>query len=367
MIPMVDLKKNYIDIKTEVINEIAEVMEGAQFILGKKSRALEEQIREFLGVSNALSVASGTDALHIALRALEIGHGDEVITTPFTFFATAEAIVYVGAKPVFVDIQEDTLNINPSLIEDKITEKTKAILPVHIFGHPADMIEIMSIANKYNLKVVEDCAQSFGACIGDKRAGSFGDAGCFSFYPTKNLGGYGDGGMVVFNDEALYESLKKLRNHGSLGGYIHEMIGYNSRLDEMQAAVLLVKMRRINRYNEQRRNCASIYNQLLKDIPVSCPIEKEGALHVYHQYTIRSKHRDLIKERLNAQGIASVVYYPIPLHLQVAMSYLGYKSGDLPVAESLSRQVLSLPIYPELEREDIYKICRVIIETINSL
>lgn len=366
MIPMIDLKKNYEDLKQEMLSEITEVLQSGQFILGKKVTALEEQIKTFLKVNHALAVASGTDALHIALKALGIGKGDEVITTPFTFFATVEAIVYTGAKPVFVDVDEQTFNIDPALIEEKITERTKAILPVHLFGHPADMDLIVEIAKGHNLKVIEDCAQSFGGSFRNIMTGAFADAGCFSFYPTKNLGGYGDGGMVVFRDSALVDTMRRLRNHGSLGNYIHEGIGLNSRLDELQAAVLLVKLRRISQYNEQRRQVAGLYNELLQDCPVQCPIQKEGAYHVYHQYTIKTKHRDFLQQRLRSAGISSVVYYPVPIHLQKAMSYLGHRPGDLPVAERLSKEVLSLPIYPELPKDDIYRICEVIRDTLRE-
>ncbi|MCX8028025.1 MAG: DegT/DnrJ/EryC1/StrS family aminotransferase [Thermodesulfovibrionales bacterium] len=360
MIPMIDLKKNYLTIKDEIHQGIGQVLESGQFILGKKGLELEEKVKDFLKVPNALSLASGTDSLHLALRALGIGRDDEVITTPFTFFATVEAILYVGAKPVFVDIDKDTFNIDPTLITKKISKKTKAILPVHIFGHPADMPTIMEIANEHNLKVIEDCAQSFGASIGNQMTGTFGDAGCFSFYPSKNLGAYGDGGMVVFKDSALSNEIKRLRNHGSLGNYVHDIIGINSRLDELQAVVLLVKLERIRQYNENRRDCARFYSEFLKDTSVVCPIERDGYYHVYHQFSIRHKDRDVIQQNLKDNGIASVVYYPIPLHLQRALEFLGYKRGDFPVAEMVSSEILSLPMYPELTSQEIQTICKTI-------
>ncbi|MFQ3574297.1 MAG: DegT/DnrJ/EryC1/StrS family aminotransferase [Thermodesulfovibrionales bacterium] len=360
MIPMIDLKKNYQSIRDDIQKGIMEVLESGQYILGKKGIELEEKVKNFLGISNALALASGTDSLHLALRAIGIGRDDEVITTPFTFFATVEAILYVGARPVFVDIQEDTFNIDPHQIPQRITKKTKAILPVHIFGHPADMSAIMDIATQHNLRVIEDCAQSFGASINGKMTGTFGDAGCFSFYPSKNLGAYGDGGMVVFNDSSLVDEIKRLRNHGSLGNYIHDTIGINSRLDEIQAVVLLVKMDRIKDYNHSRRRCADYYHEFLEGSPVICPIQKEGFYHVYHQFTIRHRQRDKIKDALRQHNIASVVYYPIPLHLQKALSFLNYKRGELPVAEMISSEVLSLPIYPELSKDEIYNICQVI-------
>lgn len=352
MKPMIDLKKQYIEIKDEVLSILNEILESSHYILGEKVREFEADIKRYHGVQEAIGVASGTDALHLSLRALGIGEGDEVITTPFTFFATVEAILYVGAKPVFVDIEPDTYNIDASLIEDKITDKTKAILPVHIFGHPADMDAIMKIAKRYNLKVIEDCAQSFGALINNKKTGSIGDIGCFSFYPSKNLGAYGDGGMIILNDPNVAEEIRKLRNHGSKGGYRHECLGYNSRLDEIQAGILIVKLKKIDEYNKKRREKASLYSSLLSDTLV-CPVERSGCYHVYHQYTIRSAQRDRIQQRLKENAISSVVYYPIPLHLQDALKFMGHKEGDFPVAEMASKEVLSLPIYPELDEKDI--------------
>jgi len=282
-----------------------------------------------------------------------------VITTPFTFFATAEAIFYTGATPVFVDIEPDTMNIDPTKIEEKITDRTKAILPVHIFGHPADMDKIISIAQKHKLLVIEDCAQSFGAEVGGKKTGSFGAAGCFSFYPSKNLGAFGDGGMVLLKDPLAAADIRQLRNHGSKGSYKHEKVGFNSRLDEIQAGILLVKFKRIDEYNEKRRLRAALYNELLSD-DVTRPVERPGMKHVYHQYTLRSKKRNEIQKALRDRDISSVVYYPIPLHLQEAVSFLGHKKGDFPVAEEAAERVLSLPIYPELPEEAVKEIAAII-------
>ena len=359
MKPMLDLKKQYLEIKEEILSTVNEVLESSQYVLGKKGAELEGKVKAYNGVKEAIGVASGTDALHLAVRALGIGPGDEVITTPFTFFATVEAIMYVGAQPVFADIEPATLNIDPASIEKLITKKTKAILPVHIFGHPADMERIMAIANEHGLKVIEDCAQSFGASLHGRKAGSFGDASCFSFYPSKNLGAYGDGGMIILNDPEVAATVKKLRNHGSTGGYRHECLGYNSRLDELQAGILLIKLGRIDGYNARRRQKAALYTKLLSDV-VTCPVEKEGAVHVYHQYTIRHAGRDQIQQYLKERELPSVVYYPIPLHLQAAMKYLGHREGDFPVAEQVSRQVLSLPMYPELDDQDIHIISEAI-------
>jgi UDP-2-acetamido-2-deoxy-ribo-hexuluronate aminotransferase len=359
MIPMVDLKRQFNDIRDEIFAVITEVLESSQYILGPKVMELEKKIALYHGTAEALGVASGTDALHLAVEALGIGEGDEVITTPFTFFATAEAIMYTGATPVFVDIEPDTMNIDPAEIEKKITKKTQAIMPVHIFGHPADMGKILQIAKKHNLRIIEDCAQSFGAEMDGKKTGSFGDAGCFSFYPSKNLGAFGDGGMVLLDDLAIASDIRKLRNHGSKGHYRHESVGFNSRLDEIQAGILLVKFKRIDHYNEQRRQKAAIYNQLLSG-SVELPVERPGCKHVYHQYTIRSKNRDRIQKVLQEKGVSSVVYYPTPVHLQEAVNFLGYKKGDLPIAEEASERVLSLPVYPELEETSIREIADII-------
>jgi len=359
IVPMVDLKKQFNDIKDELFEMINEILESSQYILGPKVLELEKRIAEYHGATEAVGVASGTDALHLSIEALGIGEGDEVITTPFTFFATAEAILYTGATPVFVDIERETMNIDPRKIESAITERTKAVLPVHIFGHPAQMDKIVAIAKKHNLKVIEDCAQSFGAAIQGRRTGSFGDAGCFSFYPSKNLGAFGDGGMVLLNDPAVAADLRKLRNHGSKGSYRHESVGFNSRLDEIQAGVLLVKMKRIEEYNSKRRQKAALYGKLLSN-RVERPAERAGCTHVYHQYTVRSKKRDAIQKRLRDNNVSSVIYYPIPLHLQEAVNFLGYTKGDFPVAEETSEKVLSLPMYPELEDTSIARIADII-------
>ncbi len=362
MIPMVDLKRQFQEIKGEILDILTEILESSHYVLGSKVSEFERKVAEFHGVREAIGVASGTDALHLAMDALGIGEGDEVITTPFTFFATAEAILYTGATPVFADIEPDTMNIDPNTIADHITSRTKAVIPVHLFGHPCNMREILRIAKRNKLKVIEDCAQAFGARIDGRMVGSIGDAGCFSFYPSKNLGGYGDGGMVTVDNSRVAGLIRELRNHGSRGGYRHKRVGYNSRLDEIQAGVLLVKFSRIIQYNDLRRRHALVYNQLLGDV-VQCPGEKSGAHHVYHQYTITSPKRDRIQQTLREQGISSVVYYPVPLHLQEAMKFLGYRKGDFPVAEKAAREVLSLPMYPELEEADILRIC----ETIRSI
>lgn len=359
MIPMVDLKKQFSDIKEEIFESLAGVFESTQFILGPKVKEFETMVAKYHNVNDSIGVASGTDALHLSLKALGIGKGDEVITTPFTFFATTEAILYLEAKPVYVDIDINTFNIDTTKIEEKITKKTKAIVPVHMFGQPADMGVIMDIAKRHGLKVVEDCAQAFGADIKGKKAGSFGDTGCYSFYPSKNLGGIGDGGLITLNDMAVATEIRKLRNHGAVGPYLHGTVGFNSRLDEIQAVVLLIKLKRIDIYNELRRKKAALYTKLLKD-KVQCPRELEGYYHVYHQYTIISPKRDLIQRTLKDNGISSTVYYPVPMHLQEPVKFLGYKEGDFKVAEKASKEVLSFPICPELEEAVIAQVAAII-------
>lgn len=363
MVPMVDLKRQFRAIKKDVLDVLMEILESSQYVLGSKVLEFEKRVADYHNAGNAIGVASGTDALHLALDALGIGPGDEVITTPFTFFATVEAILYTGATPVFVDIEPDTFNIDVDQIEANITKRTRAILPVHIFGHPADMGRIIKIAKKKRLKVIEDCAQSFGASVRGKKVGSVGDAGCFSFYPSKNLGAYGDGGMIILNNPRVSGTIRELRNHGSRGSYRHKRVGYNSRLDEIQAGILLIKLAYIDEYNEKRRRNAAIYSGLLSDA-IKCPGEAEGSYHVYHQYTVVSKKRDRIQQKLRESGISSVVYYPVPLHLQEALKFLGYQRGDFPVAERAAREVLSLPMYPELEKSTIVKTAGIIREVV---
>ena len=360
MIQMVDLRRQLEEIEEEIVAAVKEVLESAQYILGPKVGEFERKVAEYCGSAEAVGVASGTDALHLSMGALGIGKGDEVITTPFTFFSTVEAILYLGATPVFVDIDPETFNIDASMVEEKITSKTKAILPVHLFGHPADMEAIGAIAEKHGLAVVEDCAQAFGASIGGEKVGSFGDAGCFSFYPSKNLGAYGDGGLVTASDPSLADSVRMLRNHGSKGSYVHERVGYNSRLDELQAAILLVKLKRIDSYNGLRHKNAKHYDSLLSG-RMACPVEKEGFTHVYHQYTVRSAARDEIRNRLTDAGVASNVYYTVPLHLQRALKFLGHKRGDFENAERAAQEVLSLPMYPELEEAEIAQVAEIVL------
>mgnify|MGYP001575541063 FL=1 len=352
-VPMVDLKIQYDAMKNEIDSAVLGVIQNTAFILGPQGKALEQSIAGYHRVKFAVGVASGTDALHLALRAADIGPGDEVITTPFTFIATAEAISYVGAVPVFVDIRPDTFNMDVSQIASRITKRTKAILPVHLYGQAADMDPLMEIAKKHSLKVIEDCAQSFGSEYKGKKTGAFGDMGCFSFFPSKNLGCYGDGGMVITDDRNLAERLQSLRNHGSRVRYYHDEIGYNSRLDEIQAAVLNVKFKRIDTYNASRIRNAALYTKHLSVPGIQTPAADGDVKHVYHQYTIRVKNRDAVKKRLDEAKMSCMIYYPVPLHLQAAYKDLGMKPGSLPVSEQAAREVLSLPMYPELTEEQI--------------
>lgn len=352
-VPMVDLKVQYEAIKEEINAAVMSVIRTCSFILGPQGKTLEQRVAAYNAVGHAVGVASGTDALHLALLAAGIGKGDEVITTPFTFIATAEAISYVGAVPVFVDILPDTFNIDVTKIDARITSKTKAIIPVHLYGQPADVDRLMEIARTRKLKVIEDCAQSFGAEYRGKKTGTFGDLGCFSFFPSKNLGCYGDGGMVITDDSKLAERLFSLRNHGSRVRYYHDEVGLNSRLDEIQAAILNVKFAHIDEYNEKRKKNAALYGKYLSHSSIIIPHESADGTHVYHQYTIRIKDRDAVKMRLDAANVSSMIYYPVPLHLQAAYKGLGMKPGSLPVAEQAAKEVLSLPMYPELTEEQI--------------
>ncbi|SNB45015.1 DegT/DnrJ/EryC1/StrS aminotransferase family protein [Geobacter sp. DSM 9736] len=359
MIPMVDLRTQYLSIKEEIDKGILEALDKTQFILGPNVAAFEQEAAAYLGVPNAVAVASGTDALHLALAAAGITVGDEVITSPFTFIATAEAIRYVGATPVFVDIDPKTFNIDPSKIEAAVTSRTRAILPVHLFGQPADMAPIEEICKRHNLLLVEDCAQSFGASINGKMTGAIGALGCFSFFPSKNLGCYGDGGMITATSAELAEKVKILRNHGSKVRYHHSVIGYNSRLDEIQAVILRAKLKRISAYNEGRRRVAHRYSSLLAGSQVTPPFEDGLGVHVYHQYTVLTDSRDAIMQALTAAQIASAVYYPIPLHRQEVFA-AEYGNVSLPVAEEVASRCMSLPIFPEMTDEQVEEVVRVI-------
>jgi len=350
-IAMVDLKLQYQTLKSEIDSAVLNALESTQFILGPNVSALEQEAAAYLGVPCAVGCASGTDALHLALVAAGIAPGDEVITSPFTFIATAEAVCHAGATPVFVDIDPRTFNIDPALIEKAITPRTRAIIPVHLFGQPADLAAIKDICERHGLLLIEDCAQSFGADVNGRKTGSMGMFGCFSFFPSKNLGCCGDGGMITCASQELADRIKVLCNHGSKVRYHHHLIGYNSRLDDIQAAILRVKLKRIDRFNCDRRRVAQLYSELLGDL-VTVPFEDRKGTHVFHQYTLLTDCRDSVIARLSERQIASAVYYPIPLHKQevFAPACAGIR---LPAAEEVASRCMSLPIFPEMTDEQV--------------
>jgi len=347
-VPFVDLKSQYLAIKPEVDAAIAQVIENTHFVLGPQLAAFEKAFAEYVGSAYCVGVNSGTAALQLALMACGIGPGDEVIVPSFTFFATAEAVSVLGGVPVFVDIDPVSYTITAEAIEKAITPRTRAIIPVHLYGQAADLDPILALAERHKLHVIEDAAQAHGAEYHGKRVGSLGTLGCFSFYPSKNLGAYGEGGGVVTNDEELAKRLRMLRDHGSTSKYTHAVVGYNFRLEEIQAAVLNVKLPHLTGWNNHRRQRAAKYNELLSDSGLVLPREMDYARHVYHVYAVQSDNRDELQKRLAAGGIQTGVHYPIPIHLQAAYSSLGYKAGDLPVTERLSERILSLPMFPEL-------------------
>ncbi|AGX45289.1 DegT/DnrJ/EryC1/StrS family aminotransferase [Clostridium saccharobutylicum] len=382
-IPLIDLKAQYKSIAEDLDRVTKEVLSSAGYIMGKNVTEFEKEFAEYVGVKHAISVGNGTDALVIALKSLGIGEGDEVITTPFTFFATAETISAVGAIPVFVDVEKDTFDIDPSKIEEKITSKTKAIVPVHIFGQSARMDEINEIAKKHNLKVIEDACQAVGSKYKGRNIGTLGDVACFSFFPTKNLGCAGDGGMIVTSDDDIATIARALRTHGSGENgqkaynllnniteevatvqnaddtvynplkYYNYLIGYNTRLDAIQAAILRVKLPHLDRWNARRREIAKIYDEKLKDTNLVTPVIKEENEPVYHMYILQSEDREAMLSKLKEKGVATGVYYPVPLHLQKVYKNLGYKEGDMPVAEYLSHRTFAIPVYPELTDEQV--------------
>ncbi|UOQ94531.1 DegT/DnrJ/EryC1/StrS family aminotransferase [Halobacillus shinanisalinarum] len=346
-IPMVDLKEELRLIRAPVLAMLTEVLDSGDYILGDKGEQLEKQLAQYVDASYGLGVANGTDALQLSLRALNIGPGDEVITTPFTFFATGEAIAQVGAKPVFVDIEEETYNMDPSKIEQAITQHTKAIIVVHLYGQPAKMKEIVEIAKTHHLRVIEDACQAIGTEYDGTRVGALGDIGCFSFFPSKNLGAFGDAGLVVTNQKQLHEKLSELRNHGSEKKYHHSSIGMNSRLDEFQAAVLLVKLYYLDIFLHKRKEVANRYTEHFSGL-FKTPSTIDNREHTFHQYCIELDNRDELAAALKNNGIASAIYYPIPLHLQEAFHDLHYKEGDFPIAEKTAKRILALPIFPML-------------------
>lgn len=361
-IPLVDLKAQYLSIKDEIDAAIQRVVDSTSFILGPDVRAFEEEFARFCGVQHAVGVDSGTAALHLAFLACDIGPGDEVITTPHTFIATIGMLGRVGARPVFVDIDPRTYNMDPAKIEAAITERTKAILPVHLYGQPAEMDPILEIADRHGLKVIEDAAQAHGAEYKGRRAGGMGHVAIFSFYPGKNLGAYGDAGALVTDDGQIAEKVRLLRNHGRRDKYEHLLQGFNYRMDTLQAAILRAKLPHLEEWNEARRRHAATYREFLSDLDLVLPYEPKHVRAVYHLFVVRLQERDALREHLKARGISTGIHYPIPLHLQPAYHHLGHKEGDFPITEECARQVLSLPLYPELTQAQIEEVAQAIKE-----
>jgi len=379
---MLDLRRQYATIRTEIQAAIDRVCESQQLVLGPEVGALEREVAQFIGATETVACSSGTDALWLALQAAGVGPGDAVATTPFTFFATASAIVRCQARPVFVDVDPSTLNLDPAALAERMVQSRpaniKAIMPVHLYGQCADMDGLAAIAEEYQLAIVEDAAQAFGACWRGRRAGTLGRAAAFSFYPTKNLSAFGDAGCVTTSDPPLAEHMRRLRNHGSAKRYYHEEFGWNTRMDAMQGAVLRVKLRYIEKWNARRREIAESYDELLVQAgltkprstmvaavdgyPVRLPGTSPKAFHIFHQYVIRVDKRDELRNFLTERGIGSEIYYPVPLHLQSCLEYLGCRTGDLPHAERAAREVLALPIFPELTAEEVKTVVDAIAE-----
>ncbi len=366
-IPLVDLQAQSRSIREEVLEGIAEVVDSCAFILGPQVTEFEKQFAEYCGAKHCIGLANGTEALHMALRALDIGPGDEVITAGNSFAATAFAIGYTGAQAVFVDIDPDDYNIDVRLIEQAISEKTKAIIPVHLYGQPARMNEIMEIAKRHNLRVVEDTAQGHGSEIDGKRSGTFGDVGCFSFYPGKNLGAYGDGGAVVTDSDELAEKFRLLRNYGQKVKNRHDMLAYNCRLDTMQAAVLLVKMKYIEQWTDQRNQVAQWYREALKDVDIVLPMQHDNVRHVYHLFVVRHPMRDQILEHMAKQNVFGGVHYPNPLMTAESFQTAPCFPMELPVATAHSKEILSLPMYPEMTKEQVDVVAKSLISAIAAV
>ena len=365
-VPFIDLSIQYKHVEVEWLEAIRATGSKGSFILGPNVTEFEKEFAAYVGVKHAIAVANGTDSLVLSLRALGIGHGDEVITTPFTFFASSESVDLVGATPVFADILPGNFCLDPSSVRKKITSKTRAILPVHIFGHPSDMRAIMKIAEDHRLAVVEDCAQAFGAAADGRMVGSIGDTGSFSFYPTKVLGCYGDGGMVTTQSDELNDHIRRLRNHGAIKPFIHTEIGCNSRLDEVQAAVLRIKLRRIKDDLAGRRTVAAEYTKRFYGTAVKTPVVSNYGTHVYNLYTIRVPNRDRVRQALTDNQIGTSLCYPQGLHLQEVYRHHGYKPGSLPVCETATSETLSLPIYPAMPLDHIERVCKVLLQAVRG-
>lgn len=360
MIQLVDLKSQYDTISDDINQAIQSIIDNSAFVGGKAVREFETDFAAYCNVKACVGVGNGTDAIYLTLRALGIGPGDEVITVPYTFIATTEAITMTGARPVFVDIKEDTMLMNPALLEAAITPQTRAIVPVHLYGQPCEMDSILEIAHRHGLKVIEDAAQAHGAKWRGRRVGSIGDAACFSFYPGKNLGAFGDAGAVVSNDEDLIERVRMLANHGRLEKYTHKIEGVNSRLDGLQAAILRVKLRHLDEWNEKRRHHADFYLDALTDHEIRLPVTHPDASHVWHLFVVRVPDREAFQQRLKSEGIATGIHYPIPLHLQPAYEGANIPRETLPISEKVAAEVVSLPMYPELSPEQLETILDVV-------
>jgi dTDP-4-amino-4,6-dideoxygalactose transaminase len=352
-VPLLDLRAQYADIKNDVDQAIHRVLDSTRFIGGPEVAGLEEEIARYCACPHAIGCASGTDALLLALRALDVGPGDEVVTTAFSFFASAGAVANVGARPVFVDVDPRTFNLDAHRLEAAITPLTKAVVAVHLFGQCCDLTAVQAVCDKHRLYLIEDAAQAIGAEWEGRRAGSVGDVGCFSFFPSKNLGAAGDGGLVTVRDAALGERVRLLREHGAKPKYYHALVGTNSRLDALQAAILRVKLRHLDRWSEKRAKNAALYDQLFEGARLTRPYRDARARHIYNQYVIRVPERDAMRQHLADRGIGTEIYYPVPLHLQQCFSPLGYREGDMPQSEAAANEVLALPIYPELTEEQI--------------
>jgi len=361
-VPLIDIKRQYDPIRADVDRAIKQVMDHGRFILGPELNNLESEIAEYCQAKHAIGVASGTDALLLALRACGVGSGDEVITSAFSFFASAGVISRLGAKPVFVDIDPQTYNIDPAAIESATTSKTKVIMPIHLFGQCADMDPINEIATRHNLKVVEDAAQAIGSKYKDRHAGTLGHAGCFSFFPTKNLGAAGDAGMIVTNDDDIADMVRILRVHGGRTEYLHEVVGYNSRLDTLQAAILSAKLPHLAGWTEARRKNATRYDEAFKDLPLTIPVAMPWAYHIYNQYTIAVEKRSEFMEHLKSRQIGHKVYYPVPFHMQKCFGDLKYSAGDLPRSEKAANSVVSIPIFGEMTDQEQDEVIKAVVE-----
>jgi dTDP-4-amino-4,6-dideoxygalactose transaminase len=365
-IPSIDLSAAYEPIRADVERAVTDALASGQAILGPNVKALEREIAEYVGVAHAVGVASGTDALLLSLRALGVGPGDEVIVPAFTFFATAEVVLMLGATPVLVDVDPVSYNMNVAAFEQAITERTKAVIPVHLFGRPADMTPVLEIAKRRGIAVVEDNAQAAGATHDGRKTGALGEVGCLSFFPTKNLAGFGDGGMILTDDPEIAYQARALRTHGWHEKYLPEVVGYNSRLDELQAAIIRVKLPHLDAWNQDRRRIAHQYNELLAGLDMELPAESDDALHVYHLYNVAVADRDAFRAHLTAAGIGTGIYYPYPLHLVPAMASLGYAAGDFPVSEQAAERCVALPLFPGMTDEQVSAVAEAVVAALGG-